>query len=107
MAGIVALLNHYQVSKGFQSQPGLGNINPQLYRLAQSAPSAFHDTISGSNVVPCSQGSPDCLTGSFGYQAAAGYDMATGLGSVDVNNLVTRMEHGVRGSDGEPGGERY
>ncbi len=90
MAGILALLNQYQVSKGFQSQPGLGNINPQLYRLAQSAPSAFHDTTSGSNVVPCSQGSPDCLTGSFGYQAAVGYDMATGLGSFDVNNLVTQ-----------------
>jgi uncharacterized protein (TIGR03437 family) len=89
MAGILALLSHYQVSKGFQTQPGLGNINPQLYRLAQSAPSAFHDITAGSNVVNCAQGSPDCLTGSFGYQAGPGYDMATGLGSVDANNLVT------------------
>ncbi len=90
MAGIVALLNQHQVSGGFQSQPGLGNINPQLYRLAQNAPSAFHDVISGSNIVQCSEGSPDCLTGSFGYLAAAGYDMATGLGSLDVNNLVSQ-----------------
>ncbi|HTX34432.1 MAG TPA: protease pro-enzyme activation domain-containing protein [Bryobacteraceae bacterium] len=89
LAGVLALLNQYQVTKGFQSQPGLGNINPQLYRLAQSAPSAFHDVISGNNLVPCSQGSPDCLTGSLGYQATAGYDMTTGLGSLDVNNLVT------------------
>ena len=89
MAGIVALLNQYQVSKGFQKQPGLGNINPQLYRLAQSAPSAFHDITSGNNIVNCAQGTPDCLTGSFGYPAAAGYDMATGLGSIDANNLAT------------------
>jgi hypothetical protein len=53
MAGILALLNHYQVSKGFQQKPGLGNINPQLYRLAQSAPSAFHDVTAGNNVVNC------------------------------------------------------
>jgi uncharacterized protein (TIGR03437 family) len=89
MAGILALLNQYQVSKGFQQKPGLGNINPQLYRLAQSAPSAFHDITAGNNIVNCAQGSPDCLTGSFGYQAGPAYDMATGLGSVDANNLVT------------------
>ncbi len=89
MAGIVALLNQYQVANGFQKQPGLGNINPQLYRLAKTTPSAFHDIVSGNNIVPCLQGSPDCLTGSYGYPAAQGYDMATGLGSVDANNLVT------------------
>jgi uncharacterized protein (TIGR03437 family) len=95
MAGILALLSHYQVSKGFQKQPGLGNINPQLYRLAQSAPSAFHDITAGSNVVNCAQGSPDCLTGSFGYQAGPGYDLAAGLGSVDANNLVTLWNTGT------------
>jgi uncharacterized protein (TIGR03437 family) len=88
MAGIVALLNQYQVLSGQQSKPGLGNINPQLYRLAQTSPSVFHDITTGSNIVPCGQGSPECLTGSFGYQAGPGYDMATGLGSIDVNALV-------------------
>jgi len=97
MAGIVALLNHYQVSNGFQKQPGLGNINPQLYRLAQSNPTAFHDLTSGSNIVPCAQGSPDCDTGSFGYQAGAGYDMATGLGSVDANALFTQWNNATNG----------
>ncbi len=96
-AGIVALLNQYQVSKGFQKQPGLGNINPQLYRLAQSAPAVFHDVVSGSNIVPCSQGSPDCVTGSFGYSAGPGYDLATGLGSVDANNLVTQWNTQTNG----------
>src|SRR5579862_31069 len=90
MAGIVALLNHYQVKNGFQKQPGLGNINAQLYRLAQSAPSVFHDVTSGNNDVPCAQGSPDCATGSIGYPAGSGYDMATGLGSLDVNALAAQ-----------------
>jgi uncharacterized protein (TIGR03437 family) len=90
MAGLVAVLNQYQVSKGVQAQAGLGNINPQLYRLAQTAPTAFHDVTAGNNVVNCAQGSPDCLTGSFGYPTGAGYDMATGLGSVDAYNLVTQ-----------------
>ncbi len=85
MAAIVALLNHYQVSKGFQKTPGLGNINPQLYRLSQSAPTAFHDITTGTNAVPCAQGSPDCTSGTIGYPAVAGYDMATGLGSIDAD----------------------
>ena len=96
-AGLLALLNQYQVSKGYQASPGMGNINPQLYRLAQDVPAVFHDVTAGSNVVPCSQGSPDCLTGSYGYQAAAGYDMATGLGSVDANALVTQWHTDSRG----------
>jgi uncharacterized protein (TIGR03437 family) len=90
LAGVIALLNHYQISQGFQSQSGMGNINPQLYRMFQSVPAAFHDVTVGNNVIPCAQGSPDCATGSFGYAAATGYDMATGLGSIDANLLVTQ-----------------
>ena len=51
MAGIVALLNQYQVKQGFQKTAGLGNINPQLYRLAQAVPGAFHDITAGNNMV--------------------------------------------------------
>ena len=90
MAGIVALLNQYQVKNGKQTAPGLGNINPQLYRLAQSAPSAFHDITSGDNMVTCAQGTSDCATGSFGYTAAPGYNQAAGLGSLDVNVLFSQ-----------------
>jgi uncharacterized protein (TIGR03437 family) len=90
MSGIVALLNQYVVSKGIQKAPGLGNINPQLYRLAQAAPSVFHDIVNGDNIVPCQQGTPDCTTGSFGYKAIAGYDQATGLGSIDANAFVNQ-----------------
>ena len=97
MAGIVALLNHYQLSKGFIRTPGLGNINPQLYRLARTSPQVFHDIVSGDNIVPCVQGSQDCLTGSFGYRAGPGYDMATGLGSIDANALATRWNSATKG----------
>ena len=97
MAGIVALLNQYQINKGNQTVPGLGNINPQLYRLAQSAPSAFHDIVSGNTTVPCAQGSPDCTTGSMGYPAGPGYDQATGLGSIDANTLFTQWNTAAQG----------
>jgi len=88
-AGIVALLNNYLVANNLQSKPGVGNINPTLYRLAVSAPSAFHDTTVGNNIVPCGQGTPNCTAGQLGYSAGVGYDLATGLGSVDAYNLVT------------------
>ncbi len=89
-AGLLALLNQYQVRRGFQKTPGLGNINPQLYRMAVTTPNAFHDIVEGDNIVPCLQGTQDCLTGSFGYKAGPGYDLATGLGTLDANNFVTQ-----------------
>ncbi len=92
-AGILALLNQYQVANKFQASPGLGNVNPQLYRLAKTTPSAFHDITTGDNYVNCVQGSLDCSTGFFGYQATPGYDLATGLGSIDANNLVTNWNN--------------
>jgi len=89
-AGIVALLNQYLVQNGIQPKPGVGNINPVLYRLAQSASSAFHDITVGNNIVPCRQGTPNCTNLQLGYSAGKGYDLATGLGSVDVYNLATQ-----------------
>jgi uncharacterized protein (TIGR03437 family) len=90
-AGIVALLNHYLVQNKVQSKPGVGNINPTLYRLAQSAPNAFHDITVGNNMVPCKPGTPNCTAAlELGYSAGPGYDLATGLGSVDAYNLVTQ-----------------
>jgi uncharacterized protein (TIGR03437 family) len=88
MAGIVTLLNQYLVSSGVEKQAGLGNINPTLYRMAENTPSAFHDVTVGNNSVPCVIGSPDCSTGTMGYNAGPGYDRASGLGSVDANNFV-------------------
>jgi subtilase family serine protease len=81
-AGIVALL----VQQTNQPQ---GNVNPILYGLAGSAPNAFHDTTVGDNMVPCTQGTKDCpASGMIGYSAGPGYDLTTGLGSVDVGALA-------------------
>jgi uncharacterized protein (TIGR03437 family) len=89
-AGIVVLLNHYLVANKAQSKPGVGNINPTLYHLAQSAPTAFHDVTAGNNFVECGLGTPNCTSGQLGYSAGPGFDLVTGLGSVDVYNLVTQ-----------------
>ncbi len=83
-AGMLALLNQYAGNTN-----GAGNVNPALYQLAQTAPSVFHDVVVGDNVVPCTAGSPDCVNGYMGYSAGAGYDLTTGLGSIDANQLLT------------------
>jgi subtilase family serine protease len=87
-AGMVALLDQAI------DPTGVGNVNPQLYPLAASTPAAFNDITNGNNLVPCTTGSPSCLTtglhpGQIGYNAAAGYDQASGLGSVNADVLVT------------------
>ena len=89
-AGIVAILNQYLVAKGELAKPGLGNMNPLLYSLARNTTGLFHDVTAGDNIVPCATGIPGCVAGSYGYKAGPGYDLATGLGSVDAYNLVTR-----------------
>ena len=94
-AGVVALLNHYLVASGLQPQSGLGNINPMLYRLAQSTKDVFHDITAGDNRVPCEQGSPGCGGSGMGFAAGPGYDLATGLGSVDAYHLVTEWKTGT------------
>lgn len=81
MAGIVALINQST------NQAGSANINRVLYSLAARLPSAFHDVQSGSNQVPFS---PPCITSTkIGYDALPGYDLATGLGSMDISNVVS------------------
>ena len=81
-AGMVALL----VQQTNQPQ---GNVNPILYGLAASSPNVFHDITTGNNMVPCTQGSKDCPSGGMiGFSAGPGYDLTTGLGSVDVGALA-------------------
>ena len=91
-AGIVAILNQATQSSG------LGNINPTLYTLAASTSTAFHDITTGNNIVPCTSGTPTSGAASLrcpttaplqiGFNAGPGYDLVTGLGSVDANLLV-------------------
>jgi subtilase family serine protease len=89
-AGIVAVLNQYLVQNGVQSRSGLGNINPKLYSMAAStAASVFHNVTAGNNIVPCITGTLDCTNGRFGYKAGTGYNLVTGLGSVDAYKFIT------------------
>jgi len=77
----------------------LGNINTTIYSIAGTTPTAFHDITSGNNIVPCTSGTPTsgaasvrCPTTAplqIGYSAGAGYDLVTGLGSVNANVLAT------------------
>ena len=92
-AGMLGLLNQYLGTKG-ASKPGLGNINPVLYRMAQSTKDVFHDIKTGDINVPCAQGTPGCVNGLLGYSAGPGYDLATGLGSADGYRLVTEWSAG-------------
>jgi subtilase family serine protease len=98
-AGMVTLLNQYLAGP---SSPGLGNINPTLYSLAQTPSNqAFHPVTSADNIAYCTSGTPSsqpvalrCPSGSsFGYNASnadatTGYNLVTGLGSVDLNKLA-------------------
>ena len=82
-AGILALINQ---AKGSAQ----GNPNPILYAQAASAPWAYNDITTGNNVVSCSSGT-GCSGGNMGYSAGAGYDLVTGLGSVNVRALINSL----------------
>jgi len=104
-AGIVALLNQYLAGP---SSPGLGLINPTLYKLAATPSNgAFNQVTTGDNIVFCQPGTPNTTPpqppaivcpagGSFGYSASGagnfdpttGYNLVTGLGSVDAFKLA-------------------
>ncbi len=85
-AGITALLNQQLGASG------LGNIDPKLYSLAQSGWSSgmFHDITTGNNTVTvaCGRREFECNNPTVGYNAGVGYDLTTGLGSVDAYKLV-------------------
>jgi hypothetical protein len=110
-AGIMALVN--QQTKSRQGQAGY-----VLYPLFSQFRSSFHDVTVGANSVPCEYSPTDtanCIAvsnpitlsfsssssvteGEIGtgttaeYNAGAGYDLATGLGSIDAYNLVTNWD---------------
>jgi subtilase family serine protease len=71
-AGSMALIDQYLQSQG---KAVVGSANPALYGLfnpPQQSP-AFHDVTSGNNLH---------------YPATTGYDMASGIGTPDVNNIA-------------------
>ncbi len=102
-AGGVALL--------VQSNGRLGNFNPTLYALANSESASscssaspassciFHDVTVGTNAMPCAQDSLNCSGSTTsdpigvlsGYAAGTGFDLATGLGTLNFANLATAI----------------
>jgi len=99
-AGMVSLLNDYLAGT---ATPGLGNINAKLYTLAATpANGAFNSVTQGSIGAFCQPGSPAnqpaalrCPAGGFlgfdgsNFDPTTKYNLATGLGSVDLNNLAS------------------
>jgi pro-kumamolisin-like protein/Big-like domain-containing protein len=118
-AGIMALVNQ-KLATGSNPAPRQGNANPFLYALAQqqvtanlscnssSSPVAtcsFNDVTKGNNDVPCTGASTNCSSkvvstpgvlvpaatpATPAYTTTAGYDLATGLGSLNVQNIVNK-----------------
>ena len=116
-AGIMALINQSQATVS-NPAPRQGNANYILYKLYKqhasgicpSNPAAastsgciFYDVITGNVSVACKGGTPNCSNTStaanqFGvlvsagvpaWRTTAGYDLATGLGTVNVANLAS------------------
>src|ERR1700722_1100603 len=118
-AGMVSLLNQEVVAKGLQAEPGLGNINPTLYRLAasNSTNGAFNPVTTSSsgvysNGVWCDPGSPSTGIGgdpwpvamacpstgtsllsfnTYNFDATTNYNLAVGLGSVNLSHLAAAL----------------
>lgn len=103
MAGVMALIN--QKAGAAQGSP-----NTQLYALAakqtyancttesvtNSSSCYFNDIDTGTIAMPCLSGSTNCTVSHSGdtvgilsgWAATTGYDLATGLGSLNVANVV-------------------
>ena len=73
-AGLAAVMNQYLIANGGHA---IGDLNPLLYRIAAGAMlPAFRDVTLGGNAVD---------------DAGPGYDLVTGLGTPDVDNLVRNI----------------
>ncbi len=65
-----------------------GNMAPRLYALS-GRDGVFADVQQGDARLSCAAGSAGCdAEGKIGFAAGSGYDLATGLGSVDAEKLV-------------------
>ena len=87
-AGMLALVEQKAGSR-------LGQADYVLYNLATSKyATVFHDVTEGDNSVSCTATTPDCALNASsyafltGYNAATGYDDASGLGSVDAAQML-------------------
>jgi hypothetical protein len=83
-AGVAALIN--------QSHGTQGNLNASLYSLS-SRSGVYSDVALGSAQLNCVSGSTGCgNAGKIGFTAGPGYDLTSGLGSVNVTSLVESID---------------
>jgi uncharacterized repeat protein (TIGR01451 family) len=80
-AGFCALMNQ---QAAISLKPAVGFLDAQLYSLATNAnyTSLFHDTTTGNNIGTNVAGL---------YNAVAGYDLCTGLGTPNGTNLISTI----------------
>ena len=65
-----------------------GNLAPRLYQLSRRS-GIFIDVQQGNARLSCLSGSSGCdAAGQIGFEATSGFDLATGLGSIDAGKLV-------------------
>jgi subtilase family serine protease len=81
-AGIVAIADQYAHKR-------LGLINPALYRLEQEYAPGLVDVTKGSNTVSFTQGGRTITI--KGYRARPGYDLVTGVGTIDAARFVPEL----------------
>jgi subtilase family serine protease len=100
-AAIIALANDLR-TRGTHRRP-VGLVAPMLYDIAKDRRAYardFHDITVGNNALNLAPfgGGPSA----FGFSATPGYDLATGLGTPDVSNLIRDLAKGANGD--LPGG---
>ena len=69
----------------------LGLINPTLYALAARHAPGIVDVASGGNTVSFYQGTPAALHTVTGYPARPGYNLVTGVGTVNAASFVYEL----------------
>ena len=85
-AGIVALADQYA---GHGKAHGLGLINPALYRIAARHEPGVVDVRAGDNTQTFLQGGQQYTVP--GFAAGPGYDLASGLGTIDAASFVPEL----------------
>jgi subtilase family serine protease len=79
LAGLVAIADQYSGAR-------LGLLNPALYRLEQTHGPGLVDVTSGSNTVSFGLNGKSVTVP--GYSAGPGYDLVTGVGTIDAARFV-------------------
>jgi len=82
LAGLVAIADQYANKR-------LGLINPALYRLEQAHAPGIVGITSGSNTVRFVQNGSTITV--RGYQASPGYNLVTGVGTIDAARFVPEL----------------